>query len=338
MLKLSKKRIAAVLALALIFSTLALMLLSCSKDGAEGADGSGAVYFTVKFDPNGGSAVAEQKVLQNGLVSVPSETTRENYVFEYWELGGKEWDFTFDKVTSDITLKAKWISADSLFNYEPVEGTGTAIITALKTEIKNIRVPETINGYTVTAIGDKVFSALSSENVTSVSLPKTVSSIGAEAFKDCADITIKIDGELTSVGESAFNGCNKLTSVKLGAGLDRIAAYSFMESGIAKIFIPESVQLIEEDAFNGCASLTVVTMHKLADDAEVAIANGAFRDCTALKTVFFYGTDEQLDSLIERTAHLNEAFVEARIALYSEKEPAVEGDWWYMKDGEPRLW
>lgn len=66
---------------------------------------------TVYYDENGGSAVASQTVTEGSKLSVPSQPTKNNYVFSGWykeSTYATAWDFATDTVTSDITLYAKW--------------------------------------------------------------------------------------------------------------------------------------------------------------------------------------------------------------------------------------
>lgn len=63
--------------------------------------------YTVKFDSDGGSKVADQRVIENKLVKEPTAPTKDNQMFVEWQLDNKKYDFN-TKVTKDITLKAKW--------------------------------------------------------------------------------------------------------------------------------------------------------------------------------------------------------------------------------------
>lgn len=63
--------------------------------------------YNVIFDASGGSAVENQKVNENRKVKKPTNPTRDGYIFDGWYLNNKLYDFD-EKVTSDITLKAKW--------------------------------------------------------------------------------------------------------------------------------------------------------------------------------------------------------------------------------------
>lgn len=64
--------------------------------------------FEVKFDSDGGSVVAGQKIREGELVKRPTDPEKENLVLEGWKLNGKIYDFD-TPVTADITLTASWV-------------------------------------------------------------------------------------------------------------------------------------------------------------------------------------------------------------------------------------
>ncbi|PJI08172.1 MULTISPECIES: leucine-rich repeat protein [Clostridium] len=67
--------------------------------------------YTVMFNSNGGTTVANKVVPYNDLVSAPANPTRVGYTFLAWYKESTfvtRWDFTIDKVTKDTTLYAKW--------------------------------------------------------------------------------------------------------------------------------------------------------------------------------------------------------------------------------------
>ena len=70
--------------------------------------------YTVTFNSDGGSEVKRKRVAENGSVIEPTEPTKEGYNFLGWYLNDAEFDFN-TKITSDITLIAKWeeISAEN---------------------------------------------------------------------------------------------------------------------------------------------------------------------------------------------------------------------------------
>lgn len=87
-----------------------------SVASSETTSSSSTVQFTVTFVTNGGTAVADIQVNQNGLISAPS-TTNGIFTLEGWYLStdngstlGEEWDFASDLVTTDLTLYANWVT------------------------------------------------------------------------------------------------------------------------------------------------------------------------------------------------------------------------------------
>lgn len=68
---------------------------------------SDSAKVTVAFDSDGGSDVAEQKVLRGQKVSEPTAPTKAGYSFEGWYNGDTKYDFT-GAVTENITLTARW--------------------------------------------------------------------------------------------------------------------------------------------------------------------------------------------------------------------------------------
>ena len=70
--------------------------------------------YTVTFDSDGGSAVAEQKVLNASAVR-PADPKKDGYDFAGWYLGDTQYAFDTN-VTENITLKAKWTPAAASVN------------------------------------------------------------------------------------------------------------------------------------------------------------------------------------------------------------------------------
>lgn len=97
--------------------------------------------------------------------------------------------------------------------------------------------------------------------ITSINIPNSVTSIGSSAFRGCEELTsVIIPNSVTSIGSSAFTGCSNLTSITLPNSIETIEDYTFNNSGLTSIIIPESVTSIGSEAFSGCTNLSHVTM------------------------------------------------------------------------------
>ena len=153
-------------------------------------------------------------------------------------------------------------------------------------------------GNSVTSIGERAFYLCYA--LTSVTIPNSVTSIGYEAFYGCDDLisivvesgnstydsrencnaiietatntlvvgckNTTIPNSVTSIGESAFGGCDALTSVTIPNSVTSIGelAFSFCTS-LTSITIPESVTSIGNNAFAYCSSLPVENNLRYAD-------------------------------------------------------------------------
>ena len=116
----------------------------------------------------------------------------------------------------------------------------------------------------------------------SVSLPSTLTSVGAYAFYDLPDFSdeLHLPEGFTTLGEYAFYKCGFVGAV-LPSTLVEYPAYSFAECSAMNTDLPDTVTSIGECAFSKCASIDVLTIPK----AIQAIGVNAFSDCTGLTEV-----------------------------------------------------
>ena len=177
----------------------------------------------------------------------------------------------------------------------------------------NVTIPEAIDGYTVTGIGDNAFC--SCRNLTSVTIPNTVTEIGFDAFAGCTNIveatipawaigyipkdnlqTVVITSG-TTIGERAFYYCRSLTSVTIGDSVTRIGEDAFSHcTNLTSVTFGENSQLttIGSYAFAYCDSLTNVTFGE--NSQLTTIEYHAFYYCSNLKSVTF-GKNSRLTSI-----------------------------------------
>lgn len=118
----------------------------------------------------------------------------------------------------------------------------------------DVVIPESVEyekkTYNVTSIGLMTFRYCKDE-LTSVTIPNSVTSIGNYAFWDCSGLTsITIPNSVKSIGEGTFNGCTGLASITIPSGVKTIYQGTFSNcNNLVSLIIPESVTNIAYRAF-----------------------------------------------------------------------------------------
>ena len=148
-----------------------------------------------------------------------------------------------------------------------VTGIGTATDT-------DIVIATVYKGSPVTGIKDRAFKGC---DITSITIPNSVASIGDEAFYGCSNLTsITIPDSVTSIGDAAFSGCSSLKSITIIDGVTSIGSSAFKGcSNLTSITIPDGVTSIGDETFYGCSSLISITI----PDSVTSIGVRAFRGC-----------------------------------------------------------
>jgi hypothetical protein len=147
------KCIKQVMALLLLLSFGLLFWTAC-EDGSTPQ----TVMYTVTYDTGGGSPVEPMTVAEGAKLLRPADPTRESYIFDGWlKEDGSLWLFETETVRADMTLVASWRSAAAIFDYELIEGKNEARLTHCKQKDSTMILPDSINGYPVTTIGQGLF-------------------------------------------------------------------------------------------------------------------------------------------------------------------------------------
>lgn len=141
----------------------------------------------------------------------------------------------------------------------PGNPTAGATVTSCGTAGPTISVPDTVTiegvDYAVTAIGDYACDNL---QLTSVTLPSTLASIGYAAFTQNQLASVSLPDTLTTLGQHAFSW-NQLTSATLPDALTSISDHAFAVNQLTSVDLPDQLTTIGARAFasNRLTSLTL---------------------------------------------------------------------------------
>jgi len=249
-----------------------------------------------------------------------------------------------------IPVKAAAEEEEIIFEYEIEEGKVT--ITGYEGEYKTMAVPETLEGYPVTEIGEFCFAyAYSMESIT---IPDTVTRIGEYAFYNCLSLkTISLGTGVQELGEGAFVECNALASISVSAqnpyfstdasgalytkdqtqllvvpgalegrytvaaGVKSISSNAFAYCRkLLDVILPDGLETIGDGAFMSCGYLV-----QLAIPASVkTIGMDAFTGCRNMKDLYYAGTQAQWEQIEIHEYNWN---LEEMTVHYGEKAPEV---------------
>ena len=115
----------------------------------------------------------------------------------------------------------------------------TVAFNGIRTDSEIVGIPASVeyDGVTYTVVGI-ASTALYNENVSSVSIPSTV----------------------TYIGNSAFRGCSQLSEIVIPDSVVSIGQYAFSASGLVSVDIPDSVTTLDRGAFERCSRLTDISI------------------------------------------------------------------------------
>ncbi len=337
--------------LCVILASLACVLFALTGCGGNGgntpAGGDDGVdkgtYYTVTFDSRGGSAVESQSIREGNTARSPSAPTREDYSFIGWFVDttdtAKEWKFSTDRVTADITLYAKWQPAEvrvptTSLTFERNDDGYT--VTGASGQEEKIIIPAEYEGLPVTEIGESAFAySRHTSDITFVSIPDSVTTIGLNAFYSRSElVTVDIGGDsgLTAIGRNAFAGNASLKSFAIPQGVTTIGDGAFNNCGALQSFtvassntvyraenghlieratqtlirgvndatVPDGVKVLGQAAFRRTSGITELNIPK----SVTAIGNYFVADSTIAK-INYAGTEAEWNAIEKSSSMWN---------------------------------
>lgn len=232
-----------------------------------------------------------------------AEESKHNFIIRL-DLTNWDWD-TKTGATFTVTVAA----ATNTFSFDLTTGT----ITEYNGTDTVVVIPSKINGVTVTTIGTDAFLGL---NITSVTIPASVTEIGSNAFAGCTNLTsvhyagdwsnLTIQSGNPAVQDAAnaplfdfeftpdntavivtnykYNGAAAdvtIPSRYQGKPVTTIGHAAFFNSAVTSVTIPDSVTSISDEAFINCPKLTNISI----PNSVTYIGFSAFSSCTSLKSI-----------------------------------------------------
>lgn len=235
-----------------------------------------------------------------------AEESTHNFIIRL-DLTNWDWD---TKTGSTFTITVTAPSRD--FTFDATTGT----IKKYNGNDAVVNIPSEINGTPVTTIGNAAFR---DSSVTSVTIPDSVTEIGANAFAGCTNLTsvnyiggdwskLTIQSGNPAVEDAAKDAANEQlfdfkfilnnTAVVVirykGTAADVtipsrykdkpvtvIDHAAFFNSAVTSVTIPDSVTSIDDNAFGFCSQLTNISI----PNSVTYIGFSAFAHCTSLKSI-----------------------------------------------------
>ena len=182
-------------------------------------------------------------VLLSGLVGCGPKESKQNTTTSTSTIETKNTTTNNSEVT-EKNFKDFPETDEKYFTYD--EWQEGYVIYSCTSDDKVVRVPKTINGKPVIAIGERGLANL--EHCEAIVLPDTVQYLGKTAFAiDDALKYVYLGKSIETVDDDVFNGCSSLEEVTFPEGTKSIGTLVFWgTSSIKSITIPASVTEITE--------------------------------------------------------------------------------------------
>ena len=159
-------------------------------------------------------------------------------------------------------------------------------ITKYLGESKNLDL-ETVDGHEVYAIGSYVFENSELQTVYAPNVKK----IFDGAFKNSKALWVINSENAEYIGESAFEGCEKLSSPSFSSNAEHIGKAAYKETGIKSIVLPNGMEAVPDSLCEACEKLETLNLKNAKE-----IGNSAFEGCAKLETITNMGGVKKIGS------------------------------------------
>lgn len=256
------------------------------------------------------------------------------YAFAYYENGIKSLT-----VTTGVTALGDYAFATSLLSEKSIE--------------------KVVLGEGITEIGQACFQW--SKNLTDVSLPKSLTKLGAGAFDGCDALEeVKFAGNVndwaavevgneTALDQSKItlliNGNQPIAGTVIIENVEHVGRYTFTgNDAITMVILGKGVQTVGQEAFSHCANLTKVVLGKDIGRSSNQSANrltfqSGFWQSDLLSLpitkIYYEGSADELTAIGYNQTY----FPNATVYYYEESDPSGKaGNFWHGDVSNPIEW
>ncbi|MDR0696252.1 MAG: leucine-rich repeat protein [Christensenellaceae bacterium] len=265
---------------------------------ADDVSYASGVYDTYKTTDNGVAVEYPYISVMYGYTNYIADLakvlpTRVGYDFDGWTYYDVEkhervdfeavgpWEFP-----QNMLLRPKWVQYGTQglqFSKIPHDDRNVVMVSQYSGKFERVIIPSEHEGKKVIKIAAGAFSGAT--NITSVTIPDSVTEIGENAFFGCINISeINIPQTVTSIGKGAFAGCSSITSITLPNGIVSVQALTFADcTSLRKVEFPRTSGFlrIDDQAFQNCTTLFDFTL----PESLKTIGKYAFENCNSINSL-----------------------------------------------------
>ena len=175
----------------------------------------------------------------------------------------------------------------------------------------------------VTTIGANIFE---DSGLETVDLPANLKAVSNYAFAGCVSLTeVSIPSTVGAVGDFAFEGCSGLVEAKLATGVESIGTGVFLNCvQLAKVNIPSSIRSMAGNPFINCPSL--VDFQFDSNNTDYKFENGAVMDKNKFTLIYYLPANDAETYTIPSTVGViaSGAFCDSQLVSISIPEKVTE--------------
>ena len=159
-----------------------------------------------------------------------------------------------------LNAKAATIIDVGDYVYQVLEDGKNVKIIQYKGESLYVKLPTTVEEYTVSAVGPAAF--MSNRTIKELDISNTITAIESNAFADCTALQkLLVPGSVETIDACAFMNCTALTSVTLLDGVNNLGRSVFAGcTSLSDVKLPNSIEFIDDYAFFNCSALDSITI------------------------------------------------------------------------------